>query len=254
MVSALANIIKNSIISSLDEQVGVSFSGGLDSTLIATVASKYSKVNLYTIGLEDSEDMKYAIAVADKLNLNLNKLVVDKAQLISAYHSCEKLFHKLDFLKIEILTPILLLADFAKSKGESVLLFGSAAEELFVGYERYYRYYNEGKDLNSILLDEFKTLQKREIGWIKKICRRFSIEAKFPLYNKEIANIVFDIPLEERMADSELKKGVLREAASFLSVPKEVISRKKKALQYGSGIHKILLKYHREYEATSLNK
>jgi len=44
------------------------------------------------------------------------------------------------------------------------------------------------------------------------------------------------------MEDYELKKGVLREAASFLGVPQIAIKRKKRALQYGSGIHKILLK------------
>ena len=50
------------------------------------------------------------------------------------------------------------------------------------------------------------------------------------------------IPLAVRMEDRELKKGPLREAAHFLGVPEIAVKRKKKAFQYGSGVHKILIK------------
>jgi len=68
------------------------------------------------------------------------------------------------------------------------------------------------------------------------------VEARFPFYNKKIAEEVFEIPVSVRMEDRELKNGLLREAAHFLGVPETAVKRKKKALQYGSGVHKILLK------------
>ena len=52
----------------------------------------------------------------------------------------------------------------------------------------------------------------------------------------------FAVPIEERMDDRELKKGILREAGKVLGAPPEVLKRRKRAMQYGSGIHKLLLK------------
>jgi asparagine synthase (glutamine-hydrolysing) len=60
---------------------------------------------------------------------------------------------------------------------------------------------------------------------------------------------MFAIPLDMRMEDRELKKGLLREAAKMLGLTDIAVKRKKRAMQYGSGIHKILLK-----NAEKLNK
>jgi asparagine synthase (glutamine-hydrolysing) len=148
----------------------------------------------------------------------------------------------LDFLKLEILVPVYYVSEGAAAKGHRAVLFGSAAEELFVGYERYYQYRDEGKDVESILREEFRTLPQRDLSWVKKVCRHFGVDARFPLYNKELAEIMFSVPLEERMDDREMKKGILREAAKVLGAPDLVLKRKKKAMQYGSGIHKMLIK------------
>jgi asparagine synthetase B (glutamine-hydrolysing) len=45
------------------------------------------------------------------------------------------------------------------------------------------------------------------------------------------------------MEERELKKGLLREAAKILGTPETALKRRKKAMQYGSGIHNILLKH-----------
>jgi asparagine synthase (glutamine-hydrolysing) len=152
----------------------------------------------------------------------------------------------MNFLTLEILVPVFHVAETAARKGHNTILFGSAAEELFVGYERYYQYRDEGRDVDSILREEFKTLPQRDMAWVKKVCRHFGIEARFPLYNRELAETMFSVPLEERMDDRELKKGILREAGKVLGAPSEVLKRRKRAMQYGSGIHKLLLKNSKE--------
>ncbi len=45
------------------------------------------------------------------------------------------------------------------------------------------------------------------------------------------------------MEDAELKKGLLREAGKLLGMPDSALKRKKRAMQYGSGVHKILLRH-----------
>jgi asparagine synthase (glutamine-hydrolysing) len=237
----LAREIERSVQECLEDRVGVAFSGGLDSTTIAKVAKEFSKVELLSVGVAGSEDLVYAEMAAKELGLGLHKKVLSREEVVSYYGRAMEAL-RADFLKAEIMAPVYAVCEMAKEMGIEVVLFGSGAEELFVGYERYYTYWNEGKDLDEILRDEFETLKSRDIGMIKKVARKVGVEARFPFYNKRIADEVFGVPLAVRMEERELKKGLLREAAHFLGVPEAVVKRKKRALQYGSGVHKILLK------------
>ncbi len=241
----LSELISASIAKNLEDRVAVSFSGGVDSTLIATVAKEHADVELFTAGVSGSQDIDYALRGAEALGLPLDVNLIDDQMAMDSYKKIHN-YLKLDFLKIEILVPIRIIAKKAKEKGHSVILFGSGAEELFVGYDRYYRYFDEGKDLAVILEDEFRTLPKRDIGWVKKVCLKEGIEARFPYYDKDIADFMFSIPIEDRMAERELKKGFIREAGKILGVPEFILARRKKALQYGSGIHKMLLRHSKE--------
>jgi len=249
MIFELSELISRAVEQTLEDTVAISFSGGLDSTVIATIAKRHAGVELFSAGMEDSPDIGYAEKAAAELSLPLNKVFIDEGSAMEVYGKCHAML-PLDFLKLEILVPVYYVAEAAARKGHKVLLFGAGAEELFVGYERYYTYKEEGKDLDSILKEEFRTLPKRDIGRMKKVCRKFGIEARFPFYDREIAKMVFSVPLEERMEDRELKKGLLREAAKLLGTPEIALKRRKKAMQYGSGIHRILMRRTDEINAS----
>lgn len=241
MILELSELLGCAVQESLEERVAVSFSGGIDSTIIATIAKRHADVELFSAGVEGSPDLEYAEQAASKLGLPLSKIIIDEQAAMESY---ARVYGQLplDFLKVEILVPVNMIAREAKAKGHSVLLFGSAAEELFAGYERYYAYQEQGRNLPEILQDEFRTLPQRDIGWIKKVCRRQGIEARFPYYNREISKLMFSVPIEDRLDDRELKKGILREAGKMIGVPELVLQRRKKAMQYGSGVHKMLMK------------
>ncbi|MEK6978637.1 MAG: asparagine synthase C-terminal domain-containing protein [Candidatus Micrarchaeota archaeon] len=245
MLTELSDAIQRSIEESMEDRVAVSFSGGLDSSLIAHVAKKTAEVHLFSAGTEDCEDLQFAEKVAGKLFLPLERAVLSEKDILAIYAKCYEIVPS-NLLKVELLVPVYAVARLAKSAGLDAIMFGSGAEELFVGYERYYSYNEEGLDLDKILREEFKTLKDRDIAATKKLCNRIGIEARFPLYNNRIAELAFSVPLEERMAERELKKGILRDAGKLLGVPEIALKRKKRAMQYGSGIHKILLKHAEE--------
>lgn len=241
MILELSELLSRSVERTLEDRIAISFSGGLDSTVIAAIARRHAEVDLFTAGVSGSEDLEYAERAARELGLPLHKIVIDEGRALSAYDRVHSIL-PMDFLKLEILIPVYHVAEAASKSGHQAILFGSAAEELFVGYERYYQYRDEGKDVDSILREEFRTLPQRDLAWVKKVCREFGVEARFPLYNRDLAERMFAVPIEERMDDRELKKGMLREAGKVLGAPSEVLKRRKRAMQYGSGIHKLLLK------------
>lgn len=245
MIPELAELLKESVLGTLEDKVSVSFSGGIDSTLIASASKTAADTELYTAGMEKSKDLIYSEEAADVLKLPLEKVLLDEKEILETYGKCYKIVPN-NLLKVELLVPVYKVAERAAANGHKIMLFGAGAEELFVGYERYYAYLKEGKDLDKLLQEEFRTLEKREIGWVKRVCRKFSIEARFPFYNKKLADFVFSVPLEKRMENRELKKGLLREAATLLRVPSVSVKRRKQAMQYGSGIHKVLLRHSNE--------
>jgi asparagine synthase (glutamine-hydrolysing) len=245
MIPELAEAFKRSVEESLEDKIAISFSGGLDSTMIAHVAKKHAEVILFSVGTEGSEDLAFSIRVAEQLGLPLVTERLDEKTILELYGKCHSLVPA-DLLKVELLIPVYKVAEAAAAKGFDAMLFGSGSEELFVGYDRYYTYHEEGKDLNKILSEEFSTLKDREIMMIKKVCWKFGIDARFPFYNRKLADLAHSVPLEERMADRELKKGILRDVGKLLGAPSIALERKKRAMQYGTGVHKVLMRHKEE--------
>ena len=242
MLPELSNLLRQCITETLEDKVAIAFSGGLDSTFIASIAKNSADTELYTCGTEDAEDLRYAKELAAALAVPLHTLIVKENEILDTYNKCHAVVPG-DLLTVELLVPAYRCAEAAKESGHEIMLFGCGAEELFVGYEKYYTRAPNDKPLEEFLHEEFLALKNREVAWISKICRIFKIEARYPFYNNELEGFIRALPIERVIEDRERKKGLLREAGKMLGVPEPALQRKKKAIQYGSGIHKILLKH-----------
>ena len=243
-IKRLAEIIEGNVKNAVKgKEVAISFSGGLDSTTLAFLSKRYAKkVVLYTVGVVESQDVKMALEIGKKLNLKHKIYLLEREEILKLYKEVKEEL-KLDFVKADVLLGIKKLAQVVEEK---TALFGSCTEELFLGYDRYYRWIEERigeEEINKRLEKEYKKLfEGGDVYCIKKLFEKQGKKAVFPFCDKRIKEMLFSIPIKERARDKEKKKHVLREVARYLGVVKEAVERPKKAMQYGSGMHKELLK------------
>ncbi|MFN3910152.1 MAG: asparagine synthase C-terminal domain-containing protein [Candidatus Anstonellaceae archaeon] len=219
----------------------IAFSGGLDSTTLAVCAKKFYKPILITLAADNqSQDLFYAKKISKELSLPLKICFLNKKKILQVYKKIWKIKTG-TLIDMEIMISVFFICKKAQELGCNAVIFGSGAEELFVGYKKYFIALEEGKNLEQLLNMELETLPKRDILRIKKVANLFKIKAIFPFLDKTFVRQVKSIPLNYHI-NPHLSKPVLRKIAKILQVPYLVLSRQKKALQYGSNIHKLFLK------------
>lgn len=131
-----------------DITAGIQLSGGVDSSLITFLAQRFSKKKLHTfsIGLKDENwnEFRYSDLVAKVLGTKHHKVSFSKRdfrELFSkvTYHMDEPLVHPNTI-------PMYILAKRAR-KYTKVLLTGEGADEVFYGYNRYFKKQNSNKSI-----------------------------------------------------------------------------------------------------------
>lgn len=121
-----------------DVPVGLFLSGGIDSSIVATVLARRCGLRLrtYTIGYADSSfnEIPYARALADELATEHTELEVSDAMALSV---CEQLFETFDEPIGDSSTiPTFIVCRLAR-QSVTVALSADGADELFGGYPRY---------------------------------------------------------------------------------------------------------------------
>lgn len=220
------------------EKSGVLFSGGLDSSILALLASKYSDVILYTAGAEGSSDVEWARRVADKLGLELREYIFDIDDVEEAIPKVAFAIEEPNPMNLAIGIPFYFATKLAKEDGVKTLLSGQGADELFGGYAKYLQ--------NPLLMEKDLTeLAEKNLARDDKIAMINGVEGRPPFLDLNVVRIALRTPLEYKIKDN-LRKAILRETALELGLFKEVAYREKKACQYGSNSQKLLRKIARK--------
>lgn len=245
-------------------KVGIIFSGGVDSTLLAKITSDLGvDTRLYTVGLESSGDVKFARLAAEKLNLPLKVRIINDEIVKKYTEPVLDAIEEFNIMKLGVGMPSFMASEMASLDNLKVVMSGQGADELFAGYNRYINLYNEKKeDAFDNILDDLEKIYHVNLQRDDGVTMANSVELRVPYLDKELVDMAIKIPMKYKMeCENNLRKCILREVASDLGVPKEIVSRPKKAAQYGSGVHKILVKkvlkdvnYKSKLEAMYTNK
>ena len=244
LANAIIESVRDSIHANGKEKTGVMFSGGLDSTALACAAKKFCAPILFTFGTEGCEDLETARKVASQLGLELNEKVLTEKEVFEGASEFRKVFGD-DLLAVELAFSISVVCAMARDAGVKTLLNGAGAEELFAGYHRHVLHFRQGKNLRKLLDEELASLPKRDIARAELVSKKFGVKIVCPLMDARVVSAARAFAPEENIQISDkgeiAKKIVLRDAAKLFGVPELARLRPKKAMQYGSGVHKALM-------------
>jgi asparagine synthase (glutamine-hydrolysing) len=228
------------------EKVGVLFSGGVDSSLLAQICVDLGvETELYSVGSETSPDIKFAQMMADDMGLRLHIRWVDEDLVRECTPLVLNAIEEWNVMKLGVGMTAYLAAEMAHENGLQVMLSGQGADELFAGYHRYLSYYQEkGEDAQEDLWNDVENLYHVNLARDDAVTMAHSVEMRVPYLDLPIISMAMNIPMSYKIKDvnDRLRKCILREVAAEVGVKSEVFMRPKKAAQYGSGIHKILVK------------
>ncbi|MFN3839755.1 MAG: asparagine synthase (glutamine-hydrolyzing) [Cyclobacteriaceae bacterium] len=134
-----------------DVPVGIFFSGGIDSTVLVALLSRYfGTVNTFTIGFDDAtfDETPYARKIAAYFKTNHTERILRvneaKERLGSFYKIYDEPFYDSSGI------PTSLVSELAREKGMKVVLSSEGGDELFGGYTSYQKYYKYGKRVFSL--------------------------------------------------------------------------------------------------------
>lgn len=222
-----------------DRPLGALLSGGLDSSLIVSIASKYLKnehnlgLHTFSIGLPGSTDKYYAELVANYCNTIHTHFDVTNDDFINAINDVIYTTETYDITTIRASVGQYLISKKIKENTNiKVLLIGDGSDELTGGY-LYFKNSPSPKHTNEETKRLIDEIHYYDVLRADRGISRHSLEARVPFLNHEFVEYYLGIPAKYKYANAEYpEKWLLRE--SFIGhLPDEVLWRKKEAFSDG---------------------
>lgn len=226
------------------DRIGIIFSGGIDSVIIAWLAKKMVReVICYTGGIKGSSDIIFARQIAKKLKLKLrvNELTNDEVEQMipDIIHTIEDT----NAGQVEVAVPVYAAVKLAHEDGINVMFSGQGADELFGGYSWYTKVVEKKgyQKLREHMTEDLLLLYKETLEREDKITMSHGIEMREPFLDMEIIRLSMQIDprLNVRGDDDAFGKHVHRQTAQKLGIPRNIAYRIKEAAQHGSGMHDV---------------
>lgn len=220
-----------------DAPIGFLLSGGLDSSLVCSIATKILKkpIETFAIGMEkDAIDLKYAKEVADYLKTNHHEVIITRDDVIS---SLEEVIYNLatyDITTIRASAGMYLLCKYIHENTDiKVLLTGEISDELF-GY-KYTDYAPNPEEFQKESKKRIDEIHMYDVLRADRCISSNSLEARVPFGDLAFVKYVMEIDPKIKMNRYNKGKYLLRKAFEGDYLPKDILYREKAAFSDAVG-------------------
>jgi asparagine synthase (glutamine-hydrolysing) len=254
-----------------ERPVACLLSGGLDSSLIAALVADYfrdkgKQIETYSIGLQGSEDIKYAKVVADYIGSKHTEIIVTEDDMFNAILEVINAIESYDTTTVRASIGNYLIGKYIAANSDAKVIFnGDGSDELLGGYLYMHKCPDDiefDKETRRLLTD----IHLFDVLRSDKSISSNGLEPRTPFLDRSFVNYVLSIPSYFRNHNNfnEPEKYLLRKSFTssvFLNsegkqiLPDEILWRKKEAFSDGvSSSGRSLYQILQEKIADKINK
>jgi len=222
--------------------VAIASSGGLDSSLLAFLLARRCRVKLFAVYAEGSRDALEAKKLAETMHLDLQETLVDEEVVTRVAPWLRTLHRGGGPMDLSIATGIHLAARAAAEAGFDELFLGQLADELFGGYARYLQALRSGGEAAAAgaMETDVRFAHRSNLERDERAASPF-LDLVLPYGYLPLVQYALRIPVPFKVdRESGARKLVLRRVAAVAGLPQEICFGPKRALQYSSGLQKIV--------------
>jgi asparagine synthase (glutamine-hydrolysing) len=225
-----------------DRNVGAWLSGGLDSSVMASLARPYSQTfHTFAAGMPGSPDIKYARIVANFIQSEHHEVIVKTADLITILP--EVIYHLESFDAWLVRSSVVnyLVARLAAQYVPSVFS-GEGGDELFAGYA--YLKSLDPSHLADELIDITSRLHNTALQRVDRCASAHGTEAQVGFLDPDVVDYALRIPTRYKLHNG-VEKWILRQAMAD-DLPGVVLNRPKAKFWQGAGVKDLLAQHAEE--------
>jgi len=226
-------------------RIGIAFSGGVDSTLVSKILHDLEyDITLLTIGFSESHDILFAKEVNQILKYPHHILEIKADAFEKITREINQKIKTENLSWNENCIAFHYVSKLANSLELDTVITANGIDELFCGYNAYREAFSEGESkINEVMLAKLDN-ELKMMKAVNLVASEFGVKILQPLLSQKFIEYAKTIPLSEKIHGSEdlYRKHIIRKLAHEVDVPELSCTKRKKALQYGSKIHKALLK------------
>jgi asparagine synthase (glutamine-hydrolysing) len=227
------------------KKTGIAFSGGVDSSLLAKLCTDLGyDVTLLTIGFADSHDIQFSKEISHLFGYEHKIEKISLKTFPKIVKQIRKTIKTENLSWNENCIAFYFVSKLAQRNDIDTILTANGIDELFCGYNAYRDAVKDGKDGIMNMMESKIENELNMMKAVNKISSEFGVKILQPFLSKEFVAFAKKIPIKEKIhgPDDLLRKHIVRDLALKIGVPKEAAFKRKKALQYGSFIHKAMMK------------
>ena len=225
-----------------DREICCLLSGGLDSSLIAALVSKYHNgpFSTWSIGLKGSEDLKYAKIVAEHLGTNHHSIELTEEEFLNEIDNVIYQTETYDTTTVRASVGNYLISKKIRELSECKVVFnGDGSDELTGGYMYFHASPND-KEFDLECKRLLKNIHYFDVLRSDRSISCNGLEARTPFLDKDFVKSYLSIPacIRNHTNGQRCEKWLLRSAFNVKYdgvplLPKEILWRTKEAFSDG---------------------